>query len=242
VTQPGVGTNRYAYSFNDPVNKRDVSGNYTIYVKGTRTKDSELDQGFLEAIGRSFGETVEVLPGRLPNNDAGRQEFAGALNKMISAHPFADGEPLNIVAHSHGGNVVKIYSNLPDARSIDTFVSLATPQRDDYTLNRSIVGNYVHVYSDADGVVPYAGGDSPYGFDSVTANVIFFGYLAPAEIRDDSAYGIDATYYPSSYSGVSGGYNDNIPMTDHGQVASEPVWNSYVVPALPRVIIGGSGH
>ena len=26
VTQPGVGTNRYAYSFNDPVNGRDVSG------------------------------------------------------------------------------------------------------------------------------------------------------------------------------------------------------------------------
>ena len=29
VTEPGVGTNRYAYSFTDPVNKMDPRGNYT---------------------------------------------------------------------------------------------------------------------------------------------------------------------------------------------------------------------
>jgi len=29
-TQPGVGTNRYAYSFNDPINKMDPSGNTAV--------------------------------------------------------------------------------------------------------------------------------------------------------------------------------------------------------------------
>ncbi|MBS0564082.1 MAG: RHS repeat-associated core domain-containing protein [Proteobacteria bacterium] len=33
VTTPGVGTNRYAYSFNDPVNGRDVSGHKKIGIK-----------------------------------------------------------------------------------------------------------------------------------------------------------------------------------------------------------------
>ncbi len=28
VTEPGVGTNRYAYSFNDPVNLKDPNGNF----------------------------------------------------------------------------------------------------------------------------------------------------------------------------------------------------------------------
>jgi len=32
VTQPGVGTNRYAYSFNDPINGMDPGGNVTTYT------------------------------------------------------------------------------------------------------------------------------------------------------------------------------------------------------------------
>lgn len=42
VTEPGVGTNRYAYSFNDPVNKSDPSGHY-VSVGGV---DADLN-GFV---------------------------------------------------------------------------------------------------------------------------------------------------------------------------------------------------
>jgi len=46
VTKPGVGTNRFSYSFNDPVNKFDPGGNQT---------SEEEDDGFWDAVGRFFG-------------------------------------------------------------------------------------------------------------------------------------------------------------------------------------------
>jgi RHS repeat-associated protein len=49
-TQPGVGTNRYAYSANDPVNSLDPSGNREIknprdYRNRDRSEWPELDKG-----------------------------------------------------------------------------------------------------------------------------------------------------------------------------------------------------
>lgn len=57
------------------------------------------------------------------------------------------GEKLNIVAHSHGGNVVKDYSNMQGAQNISTLITLGTPNRSDYTMNMSKVGTFLNVYS-----------------------------------------------------------------------------------------------
>ncbi|WP_424831376.1 RHS repeat-associated core domain-containing protein [Ruegeria sp.] len=43
VTQPGVGTNRYSYSFNDPINLSDPSGNGTTYHSGGGVTQHEVD-------------------------------------------------------------------------------------------------------------------------------------------------------------------------------------------------------
>jgi hypothetical protein len=46
---------------------------------------------------------------------------------MIADHPFAPGEKLDIIAHSHGGNVALAASHLGLARPIDTLITLNKP-------------------------------------------------------------------------------------------------------------------
>ena len=52
---------------------------------------------------------------------------AQLLREMIAAHPFAPEERLNIIAHSHGGNVALAASHLGLAQPIDTLITLNKP-------------------------------------------------------------------------------------------------------------------
>jgi hypothetical protein len=52
------------------------------------------------------------------------------LADFINNYTFAEGEKLNIVAHSHGGNIVKVASLLIN-RQVDNLVTLGTPQNTD---------------------------------------------------------------------------------------------------------------
>ena len=65
------------------------------------------------------------LPSR--NRHADRIAAAEALRALIAAHNFVPGETLNIIAHSHGANVVLAASHLGLARPIDTFIALNKP-------------------------------------------------------------------------------------------------------------------
>ena len=73
------------------------------------------------------------------------------------------GEKINIVAHSHGGNVVKKLTELAGEgkvslpQNIDTAVNLGTPQRSDYKFDRSQVENVINIYTKED-VIQRLGG------------------------------------------------------------------------------------
>jgi hypothetical protein len=96
---------------------------------------------------------------------------------MINNYNFEEGEPLNLVAHSHGGNVVKEFTNLYDFanevmtfinatginvgnqsysdnttnyKTIDNAVLLGTPHMEDYTFDMDTM---------TDGQKPIAVGD-----------------------------------------------------------------------------------
>ena len=74
------------------------------------------------------------------NNHAHRIAAAQTLRQMIADHPFAPGEQLNIIAHSHGGNVALAASHLGLAHPIDLLITLNKPTllRDAYTPGKNI--------------------------------------------------------------------------------------------------------
>jgi hypothetical protein len=103
---------------------------------------------FHAAVSQFFGEQAIVFEwsGHLFD-----RIFSGAvkLHNFISRHEFKEGEKLNIVAHSHGGNVAKAYTRF-DGRRIDTLITMGTPQRSDFRIYPGTVGNYFNVYSKYD--------------------------------------------------------------------------------------------
>jgi hypothetical protein len=61
------------------------------------------------------------------NNHAHRIAAAHSLREIVASHPFAPEESLNIIAHSHGGNVALAASHLGLAHPIDTLITLNKP-------------------------------------------------------------------------------------------------------------------
>ncbi len=67
-----------------------------------------------------------------------------------------EGEPLNIIAHSHGGNVVKYASQELSQGELDNVVFLATPHRKDAQFNDEAMkkgGKVVNVYDRSDLII-----------------------------------------------------------------------------------------
>jgi RHS repeat-associated protein len=155
-----AGINFYAYVGNNPLNFNDPSGLRTYIVHGTFAQDATYDDvgsDFNNAVSATFGEQAIPFNWSGGNSQAARSEGAAALFNAIEVNPLAYGETLNIVAHSHGGNLVKEFSNLDNAPTIDNLVTLGTPQRSDYSINSSNVENHINVSAWNDAVQSHGG-------------------------------------------------------------------------------------
>ncbi len=94
---------------------KDPDGRLTVIVHGTYAAGADYaqqDAAFNRVVGETFGESAVPHDWSGGNSPAARTEAAAGLKAMIDAHEFGEGESLNIVAHSHGGNVVKEYTQL----------------------------------------------------------------------------------------------------------------------------------
>lgn len=135
-----------------------VSNDFTILVNGSFDDSPDwMDPGSDEfvAIGNTFGG--QEVDFRWSGNDVFFPAYSSiydagfALANFINSHSFSEGEGLNIVAHSHGGNVVKIATTLGLSHPINNLVNLGTPQNFDLPfINTSAVINYCQVSSLAD--------------------------------------------------------------------------------------------
>ena len=151
--------NGYTYARNNPLKNIDPDGFLTIIVAGTWNNQREWQRSVFRAeVEKTFGETATFLPNdRMGVSTQARSAAAKQLNEMIAAHKFAPGEKLNIVAHSHGGNVVAEAIQKGMTHKIDTLVTMATPIRPDYQFDQSKIGQHLNVFSRKD-MVQRAGG------------------------------------------------------------------------------------
>jgi hypothetical protein len=210
--------NLYSYTANNPINGVDSDGHLTIIVPGTWNDHGKWDSSpFKQQVSKSFGEKAIVLSnGGMGNSREARAAAAKQLEKMINEHVFAPGEKLNIVTHSHGGNVVAEATQEGLKVGINNLVTLGVPVRSDYTFKESVIGKHLNVYSYHDDV-QRAGGMMimvPTPMGSVPAEI-----PAGRQIDEPGVRNIDAT---STASG-------------HGDLHDSPgTWDKKVAPELNK--------
>lgn len=89
-------------------------------------------------------------------------DAASSIANMINSYHFAEGEQLNIVGHSHGGNVANLVSGMIDHK-IDNSLNYNTPVLNDYQPKRENINNLMTVNSKDDYLVQRFGGNQISG-------------------------------------------------------------------------------
>jgi len=149
----------FSYTRNNPLTRVDPDGRLTIIVPGTWNRHEAFEQSDLKVqVEKTFGEQATVLNNNgMDNTDEARKAAAEDIKNIINNHDFKEGETLNIVAHSHGGNAAFLASNMDIKHKIDNLVTLGTPIRDDYKKNDTMIGKHINVYSEHDQVQQLGG-------------------------------------------------------------------------------------
>lgn len=193
--------NLYAYVGNNPLGRIDADGHLTIIVPGTNNDHEKWDNSkFKQQVSKTFGENAIVLQnGGMGNSREARAAAAKTLDGIIHDHKFADGEKLNIVAHSHGGNVVAEATQEGIGHNIDHLVTLGTPIRSDYSFNESVIGQHLNVFSNHDAVQTNLGG-SDVVHAPHSMNTFVFDEEAGRQINSPGVRNLDATSTASGHS------------------------------------------
>ena len=193
--------NAYAYCHNNPLSKLDPDGFLTIVIPGTWNARKKWKQSeFVKEVSKTFGEDAIVLKNNNMGNSKGaRTNAAKLLEEIVRNHEFAPGEKLNIVAHSHGGNVVFQATKEGLEHKVDTLVTLGTPIRPDYQPNEEMIGEHIQVYSNNDEVQPHGG---PGSLVPVGPLMGVTGEMGPAKRTLDlpGVKNLDASAYANGHS------------------------------------------
>lgn len=113
--------------------------------------------GKLPPLGSSAQSSTQFF--EWPGGNSDRERIAGAkmLIETVAACHFADGEKLNIIAHSHGGNLVLAASHLGLSRPIDTLITLNKPTRlDKDYVPSSNIGSFYNIGAKGDRIQWFA--------------------------------------------------------------------------------------
>ncbi len=107
----------------------------TVLVPGTEWKkfggwgeDNALYRLASEVLGQDAdGACTHLFHWAGGNSHRSRLAAAKELRDLIAGHELAEDGKLNLVAHSHGGNVALLATNLEPAHAIDNLITLNKP-------------------------------------------------------------------------------------------------------------------
>ena len=131
----------------------------TIFVHGTWSDPSTFKSDFKKAVAQTLKDDNQKNFSWSGNNDVESRKGAGKeLAQMIKKEikNLEDGEKITIIAHSHGGNVVKYASQELSKGELDRVIFLATPHRNDASFNQASLnkgGRVVNVYGSKDLII-----------------------------------------------------------------------------------------
>ncbi|RDU66061.1 hypothetical protein CQA62_06820, partial [Helicobacter cholecystus] len=126
--------------------------NLTIFVHGTWSNPSTFTRDFKKAVAQTLNDDNQKNFSWNGDNDVEERKKAGAeLAEMIrdEIKNLKEGEKVTLIAHSHGGNVVKYASQQLSKGELDRVIFLATPHRSDAKFNQTSLskgGKVVNVY------------------------------------------------------------------------------------------------
>jgi len=196
------GTNWYQYCGSDPVNWIDLWGLETWLIHGTFSNSGVFPEEFEEAIGTQLNDTTNRFKWSGGNTRAARTKAAKGLVEEIIAYKEENPDgPVNLVGHSHGGNVAIQASDIlaKEEIKVDKLITMGTPVRSDYQLTGNNVDNHTNIYNPCDmtqviggGAITtkYIGETGPAGRTYENANNI--GYLyAKIAVNPTGKIGID---------------------------------------------------
>src|SRR3989338_2522200 len=220
--------NSYSYARNNPIVGSDPTGLLTIIVPGTNYNANDWSENgsmsnFISSVNKTFNETnhTEILNNKDVwsggDNIKARQNAADYITKFIKDYNFSDGEQLNIVGHSHGGNIANLVSQ-STSHKIDNLVTLGTPVRSDYMPNTDIINRHINVYSNLDPVQSLLGGEGGYSNEWSWTGA--FNKL----VNHFTEFGLAGRKYNNAENINVTGHAWN-PFTAHGSYMSESVWS-----------------
>jgi len=147
------GINQFNYVSGNPLNWIDPWGLVVIFIHGTFSSPNEaFPQDFRSHVMNYYGDDESIdLQWSGGNSDCDRRDAAEKLSmKLRNINKYRPNEPITIVAHSHGGNVALLASQM--GGEMDNLVTLGTPIMSKYQPNSSNIGTWNNVYSTNDKV------------------------------------------------------------------------------------------
>lgn len=136
-----------------------TQGSLTILIPGTKWEgsggwgnDNPLFRYGNEELGRNGGHDSTILLNWTGgNNDRSRLEAADMLRSAIERHRFAEDDTLNILTHSHGGNVALAASHRGVTHKIDNLITLNKPTLSGVSYQSgSNLGNFFNISAHRD--------------------------------------------------------------------------------------------